>query len=87
MADIYAVHEIISDSGSPVTMLLRIDRIPARAAELMTNFQSTCSITAVVPITAIALCATVLMALFVAHFKKIFVSSFIVISYVLTIKI
>ena len=54
-------------------MLVSILNIPASTDALKTINQSTCEITAVVPIVAIAVCATVLIARTPAAFHHFFV--------------
>ena len=61
-------------SGKPV-MLVSSDNIPASMDVEITNFVSICPSTVTVPIVAMAVCATVFIALIPAHFAH-FIQSF-----------
>lgn len=62
-------------SGRPLTDI-KSDKIPERSDAEITNFQSTAEITAEVPIVAIAVSATVFMALIPAAFDHFINFSF-----------
>ena len=60
-------------SGKPV-MLVSSDNIPASMDVEITNFVSICPSTVTVPIVAMAVCATVFIALIPAHLAHFFQS-------------